>query len=84
MSCFLCLFCFAVLYKNNELRLVWEHFEAVDNETPLFRIRYWWTAECTNWENPIPVLLVGVLKFVNPFSSFPGQLLHHRRPQACP
>lgn len=44
-----------VLYKSSELRLVWEHFEAVDNETPHFRIRYWWTAECTNWENPMPV-----------------------------
>lgn len=54
---------FLVIYNQSEIRLVWNKFEAYPGEYPLFKIRYWYTAECERWENPIPVTNIKNLSF---------------------
>lgn len=61
-----------VIYNESELRLVWKQFEAYPGEYPIFKIRYWFTALCDEWENPIPEnsCLSGTLKLVRRLSYY--------------
>lgn len=61
-----------LIYNQSEIRLVWNKFEAYPGEYPLFKIRYWYTAECERWENPIPenFCISGTLKLVRRLSYY--------------
>ncbi|KAH9389403.1 hypothetical protein TYRP_023349, partial [Tyrophagus putrescentiae] len=49
-----------IIYNQKEIRLLWNKFEAYPGEYPIFKIRYWYTADCERWENPIPILFTYV------------------------
>lgn len=63
---------FAVIYNKSEIILVWNDFEAYPSYYPIFKIRHMWTADCENWENPLPEnsCIVGTLKLVRRLSYY--------------